>query len=193
MRFRVTILDPKTGQKAEKLVVAADERAAGWAVLQGGGQLLSVEPLGGSPASAAQPAPPRQPAKPPNHRIVMCIVWALLGVGGVLTIWALPQLMGAMSQVSVAQKEWEPVEKQLDYLKKGGHTYYYEDRVSNKVLQRLNEAKGARNRALNWLGGGVALLAIGGAIWAWLWNAQRMWTRWQQQSGATAPAGAASP
>jgi hypothetical protein len=185
MRFRVTMVHAQSKQKSEQIVEAADERAAGWAVLQGGHQLLSVEAI---ETSAAYPAsqPPvalGPPARPPNRRTVMLVVWTLGGIGAVITAWAIGQLVPALSQVRLAEAEYAPVEKRLNDMRKSGdfYTRIYEGQA-NPVLERLNAVRGVRNRALNWLAAGVVLLVLAASIWGWLRFVEQRWATWQRSA-----------
>jgi len=81
MRFEVHGIRRGTGEKVAITVEAPDERAAGWAILQRGVDVLSITPIGVPGTGVPRPVP--APVKPPNPRTqkmgrIMLIVSSVL-------------------------------------------------------------------------------------------------------------------
>jgi hypothetical protein len=156
-----------SGERTTLRVRAADERSAGWAAIEKGIEVLSIEPSGGRPAPTvpvSRPAPiPRPPvlARYPAWLTVPCL---LLGL--VLAATAAPVLPGAARDfgrvLAWADREREAVkahtrysDDDLDYPGKGGRTEWH------KHLQRVHNTRNTFLAPLAW---SAATVAVGLAM-----------------------------
>jgi hypothetical protein len=152
-----------SGERTTLRVRAADERSAGWAAIEKGIEVLSIEPAGGRPGpSLPVSRPPPIPRPPVLARYPAWLTVPCLLLGLVLAATAAPALPGAARDFGRVQawadREREAVKAHTRYSddpSKGGRTEWH------KHLERVHNT---RNMFLAPLAWSAATVAVGLAM-----------------------------
>jgi hypothetical protein len=193
VQFRIKYLRRGSSEPCEAVIDGPDERSVGWAVIQRGDRLLSVEPVrSSSPAKSSQPRVARRPpAQPINAGVLYAVVAGLLLVGAAMPVRNYSWMLFARDAYNGAVADLEHAERRLQ--EEGpGFSYAYRLELEQAYLPpRREKVDRARSELLM----SLAHCATGvGVMFAALWLAHRYragvqrWNAWTSRANGREPA-----
>ena len=165
MRFNVRYIPKGGNQPTDTIVNGADDRAVGWAFVQRGDQLLSIEPVRDpavARAAVARPSattPMKRPAKPASGWVAYSLVAILVIVGIAVPVKNLGWLGEQERAVAQSLAELDRMESKVTESKQMGLYRPSYDAVYLAPRRRnLADATKATYPPLAWCAFGVAML-----------------------------------